>query len=193
MAGPFDLFTGSGMDILGMLKIALFIIIPIIITGVFIYHTVRKKMIFKYPVRIFKTRESGKVREYNTIGGYIGRKNSAPFFRIRIGKVFWIFDTYKDLTTTPDPKYMDEEDRVYYRQLDVDSYIQMSRGFDDKGVIYSPVESDVKYGAILSIQKIKEVLRTESTWKKIAPYVTLVLLAVVFIVAYAMLMDKCSG
>ena len=57
----------------------------------------------------------------------------------------------------------------------------------------TPVESDVKYGAILSIQRIKDVLRLEPAWKKILPYAGLILMAIVFIVAYAMLMNSCTG
>ena len=60
-------------------------------------------------------------------------------------------------------------------------------------LVMTPVESDVKYGAILSIQRIKDVLRLEPTWKKLLPYFGLTIMAVVFIVAYAILMSKCTG
>jgi len=167
--------------------------VPILILVFFFIKKIREKKIYKYPVRIFKVREAGKVKEINTRGGYIGRKNSAPFFRIITGKTFFrLFNKYSDLTTTPNPKFMDEEDRVYYKQIDVDSYVQLQRRFEGDDTLFTPVESDVKYGAILSVQRIKEVLRAEPTWKKILPYAGLILMAIVFIVSYAMLMDKCS-
>ena len=182
-------FSGAGGTLMTTLKI-LVILSPFLLIFAFVIIRIKNKLLYKYKVRIFKVRENGKVKELNTVGGYIGRKNSAPFFRIKIGRFWW---QIKDLTTTPNPKYMDEDDRFYYFQNDIDTYIQVRRDFNPKGVEYSPVESDVKYGAILSIQRIKEVLRVESTWKKLAPYVTLVLLSVIFLVAYAMLMNKCSG
>ena len=168
-------------------------LVPIAAFLIWISMIFRNRKLYRYPVRIFKVRENGSVLEHNVKGGYIGRKNSAPFFRIKLG---WFKSV--DLTTTPDPKYMDEQDRVYYRQIDVDSYVQLRREFGDfideegKKVVFTPVESDVKYGAILSVHRIKEVLRTEPTWKKILPYAGMVIVAVVLITGYAILLNtKC--
>jgi len=182
-------FTGIFGGIAGSLKYILYAL-PFIIIVVFIVLHYRNKGIYKYKVRIFKERENGKVKEHNYVGGYIGRLNSAPFFRVKTGSWWW---QYMDFIETPKIQYMDEDDRIYYKQIDINTFIQMRREFGKSGIMFTPVESDVKYGAILSIQKIKEVLRTESTWKKVLPYFGLVLMAVVFIVAYAMLMNKCSG
>ncbi len=158
-----------------------------IITAIVIY---RNKKIYAYPVRIFKVRENGKVIERNCKGGYITRRNSSPFFRIKLGWLPW---QYKDLTTTPNPAYMDEQNRVYLKQIDVDSFIQIRRYFDNSGNIhYSPVESDVKYGAILSIQRIRQLTSTEPTWKRVLPYVGMVLVFAMGIVGWALLMNaKC--
>ena len=168
--------------------------LPVILIFAFVIMTIRSKSIYKYPVRIFKVRENGNVIELNRKGGYIGRRNSAPFFRIKTGRWWW---QQVDLNKTPNPAFLDEQDRVYYKQIDVDTYIQMKRVFPNphpKNTIeLNPIEPDIKYGAILSIQKIKEVLRVESTWKKVLPYAGLILMAVVFIVAYAMLMNSCGG
>lgn len=165
-------------------------LLPVVLIIIAIVVFIRNKMIYRYLVRIFRTRENGKVLEANYKGGYIGRKNSAPFFRIKTGRWWW---QYTDLIETPKPEYMDEQNRVYYKQIDVNTYIQLKRNFGKGEVNYTPVESDVKYGAILSVQRVKEVLRTEPAWKKILPYATLIILAIVFIVSYAMLMNRCSG
>lgn len=187
------MFSGMGGGIVGGLKIFLFYIAPMIILGAIIFIQYKNKSIYKYKARIFRVRENGKVKESNYKAGYIGRKNSAPFFRIKTGKMW---GQQIDLITTPIVKYMDEEDRVYYLQLDVNTFVQLERKMNlskEKMIEFTPVESDVKYGAILSVQRIKDVLRTEPTWKKVLPYLGLALMAVIFIVAYAMLMDKCGG
>lgn len=178
-----------GGGLYGAVKIILYAL-PFIILAFFIIWKSRERAIYKYKVRIFKMRESGKVKEINTKGGFIGRKNSAHFFRIKTGFWFW---KYKDLTTTPDPQFMDEEDRVYYYQIDIDTFVQIKRMFYNEGVALTPVESDTLYGAILKCQKIKEVLRVEPAWKKLLPYVALTILAVTFIIAYALLMKSCSS
>jgi len=166
----------------------IFAFIPIIGLGILLITTLRNKKIYKYKARIFRIREGGKHKELNFKAGYINRVNSAPYFKIKTG---WFKSI--DLITTPNPAYIDEEDRVYYQQIDVNTFVQMKRRFEKGTVVMTPVESDVKYGAILSIQRIKDVLRLEPTWKKLMPYIGLTLMAVVFIVAYAMLMKQCSG
>lgn len=185
------IFSGVGGGIMEGLKVFIFYILPALVIGVIIFIQYRNKSIYKYKARIFRVRENGKVKESNFKAGYIGRKNSAPFFRIKTG--LW---NQIDLITTPEVKYMDEEDRVYYLQVDVSTFIQLRREMDlskEKMIKFTPVESDIKYGAILSVQRIKDVLRTEPTWKKILPYFGLIILAIVFIIAYAMLMNSCTG
>jgi len=185
-----DFYTDLGGSIGGVLYSLLYII-PIVLILVVGFLKMRSMMVYKYPVRIFRIRENGKVKELNTRGGYVGRQNSAHFFRIKTGRWWW---QCVDLTKTPNPAFLDEEDRVYYKQIDIDTYIQMHRKFtEDEKVTYTPVEADVKYGAILAIQRIKDVLRVEPAWKKVLPYAGLAIMAVVFIVAYAMLMERCSG
>jgi hypothetical protein len=163
-------------------------IVPIILLLALFLITLRNKKIYKYKARIYRVREGGRHKELNFKAGYINRQNSAPYFRIKTG---WFKGI--NLITTPNPKYIDEEDRVYYQQLDVNTFVQMRRQMKKGSFTVTPVESDVKYGAILSIQRIKEVLRLEPTWKKLLPYFGLTIMAVVFIVAYAILMNKCTG
>ena len=87
---------------------------------------------------------------------------------------------------------MDEDDRVYYKQIDINTFIQVKRNFHPGTIDMTPVESDVKYGAILSVQRIKDVLRVEPAWKRLLPYVGMTLVAVVLIVGYAILLNtKC--
>jgi len=186
MGGISDWFSGSFL-LTAYYALGVFLVILLLI---FVIMKIRGKYTFKYPVRIFRIRENGKVIEANYVGGYIGRKNSAPFFRIKTGWFPW---QCVDLTTTPNPAYMDEQDRVYYKQIEVSTYIQMKRGFiENKDVTYTPVPSDVKYGAILSIQRIKDVLRLEPTWKKILPYAGLILVFALAIILYVLALNmKC--
>ena len=167
-------------------------LLPVILVVGFIIYKVRVKSIYKHPVRVFKVRENNKVKEMNYRGGYIGRKNSAPFFRIKTGRWWW---QQIDMVTTPKVKYMDEEDRVYYLQIDVSTFIQLRREINlkkDQLVKFTPVESDVKYGAILSVQRIKDVLRAEPTWKKVLPYATIIFLGMILLAGYAILLNtKC--
>jgi heme A synthase len=152
----------------------------------------RGRIVYKYPVRIFKTREYGGVKELNCKGGYIGRKNSASFFQIKTSK--WLPWKKINLNTTPNPKYMDQDNRVYYWQIDLDTYVQMRRTFDKSVVSFAPVEQDVKYGAILDIQRIKEVLRSNNPWAKIAPYIALVLVFMAAIIGWWFVMQsKCPN
>jgi len=185
-----QIFGGVGSSLMDALP-WLLCIIPIMVLIIIVVLHFKNKSIYKYKVRIFRIRENKKVKESNFIGGYIGRKNTAPFFRIKTGKWWW---NVIDLTTTPNVAHMDEEDRIYYLQTDINTFVQCKRemNLDDELIKYSPVESDVKYGAVLSIQRIKEVLRTESTWKKLLPYAGLLLVAVVLIIGYAILLQtKC--
>lgn len=150
---------------------------------------IRKKIIFIYPVRIYKSRENGGVKEVNGIGGYVGRKNSASFFQIKVGR-----NPFKkiNLNTTPNPKYMDQDNRVYYKQIDLGTYVQLKREFTDNAIEFDAVEQDVKYGAILDIQKIRSVLNTESKFKQLTPIIGMVLLFMLAIILYWMVLDaKC--
>lgn len=191
--GIMDGLSGAGASFFAGIKIFLLYILPVIIIGIMFFVQYQNKQLYKYRARVFRIRENGKVKEVNYKAGYIGRKNSAPFFRIKTGKMPW---QHIDMITTPNVKYMDEEDRVYYLQIDVNTFVQLRREMNittENMIKFTPVESDIKYGAILSVQRIKDVLRTEPTWKKLLPYFGLILLAVVFIVAYAMLMNSCTG
>jgi len=188
MANFWDSYSGIIAGF-GQSFIYLLYILPFLIIIIWYISYRRNKATYKYPVRIFKIREQGKVIEVNYKGGYIGRKNSAPFFSIKTGRWWW---QRIELTKTPNPKYLDEQDRVYYMQVDVDTYVQLRRRFEEGIMRLIPVEPDIKYGAVLSVQRIKDVLRLEPTWKKVLPYIALIIVGIVLIAGYAILLNtKC--
>jgi preprotein translocase subunit SecE len=184
---------GLGMSISkeamsGVITYTLIIVLIIAIFGGIIAWFNYKK-VYRYPVRIYRTRENGNVKEVNAKGGYINRGiKGAEFFRIKPS-----FFVSIDLTETPKLMYIDEDDRVYYKQIDLNTFIQMKRTISEGEVKLEPVESDVRYGAILSVQRVKDLLKLEPTWKKLLPYISLVVLAIVFLVAYYFLLDKKCG
>lgn len=184
---------GTLTDILTGLRgfnwwIVFFVVMGILVITLVILQ-IRKKMIFKYPVRIFKTRENGSVIEQNCMGGYIGRKNSASYFQIKTGKMPWM---KVNLNTTPNPKFMDEQNRVYYKQIDLGTYIQLKRTFANNAVTFDAVEQDVKYGALVDVQKVRNVMNTESKFSKYGPIIGMVLMFMLAIILYWMVLDaKC--
>lgn len=194
MALPFtNPFSGMGSGIFAGLKIFLFYIFPIISVLIIALVIYRNKKIFMYKVRLYKIRENGKVKEVNFKAGYIGRKNSAPYFRIKTGPWWW---QHIDLITTPVPRSMDLDNRLYYLQTDVRTYVQLKRevNINNKKISFTPLEGqDVKYGAILSGKRIRDVLRMEPTWKKVLPYIVLVTLAIIFIIAYVLVLNSGSA
>jgi hypothetical protein len=179
---------------------------PLIIVLVIALIHFRNKKMYQYPVRILRQRENGKYKEINRKGGFINRKGGTPFFRIKMGFWWWKF---KDLSETPKLSYMDEDNRVYYKQIDIDTYIQMKRevledaggekvmGSDGKEHIMPtikllPVETDVKYGTILSLARIREVLSPKDKWKTIASIGGMVLIFALAIIGWALMMNsKC--
>jgi len=188
----FGVYKGLGGEIVQILYYALWLI-PLFAVFVSVILSIRSKMVFQHPVRIFRVRENGKVIESNYVGGYISRKGASPFFRIKIGKWYWAWWKHIDLTTTPKPEYMDEQNRIYYKQIDVGTFVQLRREFTDLDkVTYHPVESDVKYGAILDIDRITKVLATVSPWQKVLAYGGLMIVAITLIIGYVILLNtKC--
>ena len=189
-----DSLTGGMGGFLGsagtILKWCLYLS-PILILIIWLIVYFRNRTIYVHPVRIFRLRENGKTLESNFKGGYIGRKNSAPFFRIKTGKWWW---QYLDLIKTPNPKYLDEQNRVYYLQIDIDTFVQLRREFGKTSFVLTAVEPDVKYGAILKIQRIKDVLRQKSLLSTLAPYFGLIILFITAIIGWWFVMDsKCPS
>ena len=164
-------------------------LVPIFIFAIVGIVYIRNKKIYKYKVRIFRVRENNKVKEVNFKGGYIKRTKATPLFRIKTGKFPW---NIIELTETPKVEYMDEEDRVYYKQIDVYTFIQIKRIFHPGTIDMTPVESDVKFQAVADIQEAHSLLMVEPAWKKLLPYFGLTFVGVVLIVGYAILLNtKC--
>ena len=189
MADFFGTLTDMFGGILSSMKSFVYAI-PIIVVGLVVAVVMRNRMAYNYPVRIFRMRENGKVLETNCKGGYVKRKNSAPYFRIKTGFFWW---QKIDLTTTPKPEHIDEQNRIYYKQIDVGSFAQVRREFNDEGVTYKPVESDVMYGAILSIQKIRDVTAAQDKMMKYAAWGVLALMVVVHLVIVLVVLKMQGG
>jgi len=158
--------------------------------GYLVISVIRNKVIFVYPIRIFRTREMGGVKEKNGKGGYI-KRGGISFFRIKLGIWPWM---KVDLNTTPNPKYMDQDNRVYYKQIDLKTYIQLKRTFGVDFVTFNPVEQDVVFEAILDIQKAHDLLQKKSLFEKVAPFATMVLIFLFGILGYYFVTNsKCPA
>ena len=188
--------AGAGSILLNVLKWLVYSLPVIILLIIFIIQKSNKK---KYPhkVRIYKIRENGKVKEVNLVGGFFGRKGGTSFFNIKTGFFPW---QCRQLSETPKMEYVDEEDRVYYKQIDIDTFIQLQRTFanlkdkNGKEIIFTYVPTDVKYGAILSVEKIRAVLQPQDRWKTIAAIGGMVLVFALAIVIFALMMNaKCPA
>lgn len=81
----------------------------------------RNKRIFIFPVGVYRRR--GNERKIRVCkGGYIN-KNKMRTFRIKWGRINAPWNR-KDLDFLPDTNHMDSEGRIYFDQLDPDTYIQ---------------------------------------------------------------------
>ncbi len=156
----------------------------------FIFMLIQDKKKYVYKVRIYQTRENGSVKELNYKGGYFKGRSGVRFYIKRgllpLNKIV--------LKTTPNPAMMDFENRVYYKQIDVDTFIQLKRVFDKDILLFKPVEQDVKYGAELDLLGMEKALKNESTWAKIAPFIAMAMIFVLAIIGWWMVMDaKCPS
>lgn len=91
---------------------------------VFAYLKYQDKKIFIYPVRIFRQRANGLVKELNVWGGYI-KKGSMTNFTLKMS-------TFKKkvMDKLPLSELMDEDNRVYYWQVSPDApLIQVKKEF----------------------------------------------------------------
>lgn len=170
------------------LWIGIFIICAVVVYLVVVALINKKRFVYK--VRIFQTRENGSRKELNYKGGYIVNKgNGTNKFRIKKGKLPWDFI---DLTTTPNPKAIDFENRIYYKQIDLKTYIQVKVVFDKSILIYKPIEQDIQYGAMLEMKRIDQALAKENKWAQVGPMVVMGIIFVTCIIGWYFLMDaKC--
>lgn len=118
-------FSLSGLQS-SVYGIAEYVIWGVLILGVVIFAWLKwqDKKVFIYPVRIFKQRANGLVKEQNVWGGYkkVGNISTFVLKMSAWGK--------KPMEKLPNSEYMDEENRIYYWQVSPDSpLIQVSRQF----------------------------------------------------------------
>lgn len=84
----------------------------------------RNKRIFIFPCGVYRRR--GNERKIRICkGGYI-KKDKIRTFRIKWGRVNAPWNR-KDLDFLPDTNYMDSEGRIYFDQLDPDTYVQVRK------------------------------------------------------------------
>jgi len=104
----------------------------------------RNKEIFRWKVRNFRRRESGRVKESNIKGGYLKNKEGIPFFRIKLHRFkFW---QRADLYTLPDAKFISEDDRIYYNQIDPFTFVQCKRTFSTRMINKKEIKLLKKHG-----------------------------------------------
>lgn len=124
-------FSMSGMQA-SMKDIAVYVIwgVILLVVGAFIWKKYQDKKIFVHPVRIFRRRTNGLVKETNTFGGYMVN-NGLTVFTIKQGMF-----KRKELPRLPRSDLMDEEDRFYYYQLSPEApLVQCKRTFNIETVM----------------------------------------------------------
>lgn len=110
----------------GAVDIAQYVLWALVIVGVgfFLWTKYQDKKTFIYPVRIFKQRNNGMVKEFNSRGGYI-KKGGVTQFLIKMSGV-----KKKPASKLPLAELMDEDNRVYYWQVSPEApLIQVKRKF----------------------------------------------------------------
>lgn len=145
----------------------------------------------KYKVRIIKIGASGAMNELNYIGKIIKDK-----FIINTGKFWWQWWKKIELNVLPDEKEIDEDHRVYYAETKPNVFVQLKKEMNispEQLKDFSSFDSDVFVGTISAVIKVRNMLQPDSLWKKLLPYVGLMLTVVLIIVLYAMLMNKGGG
>jgi len=143
----------------GVMDIAVYVIWGLVILGVviFAWKKYQDKKIYMYPVRIFRQRRNGMVKEQNTFGGYI-KKGKITQFIIKIGKF-----KKKAMDRIPLSEHMDEDNRVYYWQLSPESpLVQVRRKFEVEPIwvpnenFIEPTNEQIEYEVNNEYERIKD-------------------------------------
>ena len=184
-----NLFAGA-TGIISSIGTILLILIPLLLIIVMGYLLYRDLTIYTYKVRLFQIRENGSVKEKNYKAGFI---KGGELFCIRTSKI----NPKKNikLNRSPDPHFIDEDNRVYYKQIGVGSnnLIQLKRVFDDKNVFLNPISTNQYYGTLLAIKGAKDAVTKKSNMAQVAIIAGFVIMAIAFLVAFIMLVDKFGG
>ena len=148
----------------------------------------------KYSCRIYDVSKNGNIKENTYPAEFKGNvlKIYTGWNRFSSKQVF-VIDKSKIKMD-----YIDENNLLHFSRNiweENPSLLQLRRKMETQDLLdkVNPVDSDTKYGAIVAIQRMKESLMSYSLWSKIAPYVGLFIMAAVFIIAFAMLMNNCGG
>jgi hypothetical protein len=153
----------------GALDVAQYVIWGVLILGVaiFAYLKWQDKKVFIYNVRIFRQRNNGLVKEFNTMGGYM-KKNNLTTFIIKMGKF-----KKKEADKLPLSELMDEDNRIYYWQISPDApLIQIKRDFIIDQVLVAndkfkePSEDEFKKLVGTYLKQIKEAEEYKSLNKE---------------------------
>lgn len=116
----------------GAMDIAQYVIWGVLALAVIIFAWKKwqDKKIFIYPVRIFRRRANGNVKEINTKGGYI-KKGTITYFIVKISKF-----KKKEMDKLPNSSLMDEDNRIYFYQISPDApYLQVRRRFEIEEIL----------------------------------------------------------
>jgi hypothetical protein len=143
----------------GLYDIALYVFYALIAVGVavFGYMKYRDKKVFIYPVRIYRQRNNGQVKEFNTFGGYT-KKGIQNKFTIKMTKF-----KKKELDKLPLSEFMDEDNRIYYWQLNPDApLIQVKRDFSIRQIMVpndnfiEPTKEEIERGIKIALIEINK-------------------------------------
>lgn len=105
---------------------AQYVIWGLVILGIAIFGWLKwqDKKVYIYPVRIYRQRNNGQVKELNTFGGYVKK---GQFIQFLVKQGAW---KKKAMDKLPLSEWMDEDNRVYYWQVSPDApLIQVKRDF----------------------------------------------------------------
>lgn len=147
----------------GFYDIAQWVIWGVVILGIgaWLWFMYQDKKVYIYPVRIFRRRANGLIKEINTFGGYIV-KEGQTIFTIKMSRF-----KKKELGRLPDSNLMDEEDRIYFYQLSPDApLLQCKRSFQIErieAVNESFVEPSVQQKEERIIRYVAELNNNEDT------------------------------
>jgi hypothetical protein len=110
----------------GFMDIAVYLIYGLVglAVAIFAYKKWQDKKVFIYPVRLFRRRANGNVKEFNTVGGYI-KKGAITYFIVKMTKF-----KKKEMDKLPSSSLMDDDNRIYYWQISPDApFLQVERTF----------------------------------------------------------------
>jgi len=186
MADIMSAFSGIGSGVKSTITWLIPAIGIMLVLGVILYIVMQRRK-FNFPVTILSEREGGGFKEVEVRGGFVARRGTSPYFRIKFG----LFK-FRDLITPPKLEGITGINRIYYYQKDIDTFVQMRREIDPTIIKFVPVEADVKYGAVLAIKRIRDIMSTQSAFSKYAGPASFVIGIVIVMICFYMLLKKFS-